>query len=163
MPLPDNAVATFACNLIKQDLKLIGVTAELRVLPPGTTIPPDKNYDLLYAEIVMEEPLVDARTLLVDSGLFTELTSPVEHALRELDGSTSWSDARSRLHDLHFQCDSESIVLPLWQITEHYAHHRNVQGITRVNLRASSSKPGVTNFYENVDRWRIVPESSLQQ
>jgi ABC-type transport system substrate-binding protein len=157
---PQNDVASVACGLIAQQLSIVGIKAELRALPPGQTVPEDTNYDLLYAEIVMEEPLVDARAFLVESKLVYDLTSPVEHALRELDGATSWAEARRRLHDLHFQCDSESIVLPLWQMTEHYAYRKNVRGLGGRAGGSGSAKAGLTNFYDNADRWRIVPEQA---
>jgi ABC-type transport system substrate-binding protein len=156
---PDNNVAAVACELIKQQLGFVGIKCELLKLPKGVTVPETDEYDLLYAEIVMEEPLVDARSLLVESKLVDDLTSPVQYALRELDKASSWSEARRRLHDLHMQCASEAIVLPLWQMTEFYAYRKNLHGVSSQSPGANFSKAGVTNFYENVHRWAIVPAS----
>ena len=140
-------IATAACQLIKQQLDIVGVKSELIELPPGKTIPESDKYDLLYAEIMMEEPLIDARRLLAESGLVYAITPMVDRALIDLDGAANWGDVANRLSELHFSCASESIVLPLWQTVEHYAYRKSLSGVGKK----------ITNVYENVQDWKIVP------
>ena len=58
---------------------------------------------------------------------------------------TSWTDAREALTDVHQLVHSELPLIPLWQITNHYAHSENLQGIT--------AKP--ITLYQNIESWRI--------
>ncbi len=157
---PESDIAALACNLIKQRLSIVGVQVELDQLPRGITNPKDmteeerkkrKPHDLLYAEVMIEEPLIGARRLLMDSQLvqLTEEHKAVEHALRQLDGAKSWVEVRTRLQDLHLQCSSQAILLPLFQVVEHSVYRRNLQGVGKE----------ITSLYQNVNRWRIVPEN----
>jgi hypothetical protein len=38
-------------------------------------------------------------------------------------------------------------VIPLWQISEHYAHHASLQGLS----------DNIASLYQDVERWQIEP------
>lgn len=147
---PANDVAGVACQFIAQQLKLIQVDVELRQLPPGVTRPEDDKYDLLYVEITMQEPLIDARTLLGDAGI-ANLDSPaIDMALRRLDATQSWPEAVRRLRELHILVHSETAVLPLWQTVKHFGYRKNLRGVGT----------DLPSLYEGVANWQVVAEVS---
>ena len=57
---PPNEVARVACAEMVEDLKVIGIPCALKVLPVGQTRPEDDEWDLLYLDYLIGEPLVDA-------------------------------------------------------------------------------------------------------
>lgn len=143
---PANDVARSACDSIKLDLAVIGVKCELVEMEPGQTYPQDGDYDLLYAEITMQEPFLDVRKILAAEGIAQTDNDAINQAIRFLDTARSWRDARPRLHELHSLCYHNSIVLPLWQVVEHYAYRKNVKGVGRK----------INTLYKNVVDWKIT-------
>ena len=87
---PATETIAASCKIIAQQWRAIGVETELRPLPPGVMIPEDDNYDLVYVETQMQEPLIDAYRLFGRGGL-SKVTDPtIEQALRNLDTAYSW-------------------------------------------------------------------------
>jgi ABC-type transport system substrate-binding protein len=142
---PAHEVARVACQAIAAQLELVGIACELKGLPPGMSRDPDGGCDLTYAEIVMCEPLVDARRLLGREGLAATSSPYVDQALRRLADASSWAEARQRLLELHRLCHHDLSVIPLWQITDFFAYHRRLRGV-------GESPVGL---YQNVDQWRL--------
>ena len=54
---------------------------------------------------------------------------------------------RDRLQELHILLFEDLPVIPLWQLVDHFACHRGVQGIRQ--------RP--VFLYENVEQLRVVP------
>jgi peptide/nickel transport system substrate-binding protein len=149
---PKGDVPAIACRAIAGMWEIAGVKTELRELPPGVTIPEDDNYDLLYCELTMAEPLTDANFLFGTSGIVKNLSAPVEQMMRAVNVSNSWRAASGNLRQLHRQVLNDVTVIPLWQMTEHYAFRRNVREIGR----------DLMFLYQFVDRWQIGPIRSLE-
>jgi hypothetical protein len=142
---PSTELATACCQSIQQMLVSCGRDVELRAMPPGVTRPTDDDYDLLYAEFTMEEPLVDLRLVLGELGLAKQVSPTVQQLLAELDVARNWVQARQLLRQIHDQCNADASVLPLWQTINFYAYRRNVTGLGESQVR----------LYDDVDRWKI--------
>ncbi|MBX3418474.1 MAG: hypothetical protein KF851_12790 [Pirellulaceae bacterium] len=144
---PRGDVSAIACRAIAGMWGLAGVQTELRELPPGVTIPEDNDYDWLYCELNIAEPLIDANFLFGTSGIVERLSAPVEQVMRWTNFSNSWRAASNNLRQLHRLALNDVSVIPLWQMTEYYAVRRNVRDIGR----------DLMYLYQFVDRWRIGP------
>ena len=144
---PATDIAKRASESMQQMWAQCGIEVSLRELPPGQTRPDDEDYDLLYVELTVEEPLVDTRRILGELGFATQVNATIEQLLSELDLAATWSDARETLRDLHQQCAYDLTVLPLWQVVNHYGY--------RTNIRQVGNE--LIHVYQNVGDWRIVP------
>ena len=142
---PDTETIRAACKTIKQQWKAIGVQTELKALPPGITVPEDDDYDMLYIECQIQEPLIDSYRLFGRDGLAKLVDPTIEQALRNLDYAYTWRDITKALNSVHRQSANNLTILPLWQVVEHYAYRRNVFNIGSNNI----------HLYENIEEWRI--------
>lgn len=143
---PAHDLARLACTSIQRQLDLIGVPVELRELsgPAPAQIPED--VDLLYAELAVWEPLVDAPRLLGENGLAAGCSPYMSLALRQLQRTADWQQIRQILHRIDRIAHDEVAVVPLWQLTEHFAYHRSLQGV--------GAKP--VSLYQNVEQWQVA-------
>lgn len=141
----DTELVRAACAAIKQHLEVVvQLKVELVPLPSGQPIPVDADYDLVYAELNVQEPLVDARRVLAADGLAKGCRPYMTLALKQLDASLGWRDVRDRLHQIHELAAEDLVVIPLWQIAEHYAYHESVQGL----------RPRSAVLYQQVEQWQ---------
>ncbi|HEX7446569.1 MAG TPA: ABC transporter substrate-binding protein [Pirellulales bacterium] len=148
---PAHDIAREACQAIQRHLQKIRFKVSLRELPPGLVYPPDDDFDLFYTEFMVQEPLVDAARLLGPSGIAGRTNAYLTLALAELDRATNWQEARRILQRIHQLAADDVSVLPLWQLTEHFAYHRTLKGI--------GDSPVL--LYENVEHWQgkvLVPK-----
>lgn len=144
---PEGDVPSVACTAIAQSWTEIGIKVKLRRLPPGITVPEDGDYDFLYVEMMMTEPLADAEYLFGKNGLVKETNAAIEQITRDAAISTSWRTASTSLRNLHRQVNNDMSVLPLWQMREFYAHRRNLRNVGR----------DLIYIYQYIDRWRLEP------
>ena len=142
---PQSSLASNASAAIARMWSEIGVETTTRVLKPGESIPPDEQWDFLYLEITMEEPLVDALNIIGSGGIAEEVSAPIEQTLRNLSYAQSWQSACAALRRLHRQTAIDLSIVPLWQVKEHFAYRNTVREIGR----------DLIHLYQNVDRWRI--------
>ena len=141
---PDHEIARIAVNIIQRQLQLAGIPVVLEELKSGI---PDKipdSVDLLYAELALWEPLVDARRLLGNNGPAGGSSPYMDLALRKLEEAPDWPRVGRTLRQIHRIAHVEVAVVPLWQMTEHLAHHRTLQGIDESPV----------SLYQNVENWR---------
>ena len=150
---PQSSVAANACNAIARNWSQAGFPTETRALKQGESIPTDPNWDFLYMEVTIEEPLADARELIGSQGAAKDVSAPIEQTLRMLDYARSWRLACSDLRRLHRQVRVDLSVIPLWQITEYYAFRNSARNIGR----------DLIHLYQNVDRWKIDPSANEEQ
>ena len=146
---PQSSVAANACGAIARTWTQAGFPTETRALKPGESIPEDPNWDFLYMEVTIEEPLADARKLVGSSGVATDVSAPIEQTLRRLDYARSWRSASADLRRLHRQIRVDLSVVPLWQVTEFYAFRNSARNLGR----------DIIHLYQNVDRWKIDPSA----
>jgi hypothetical protein len=108
-------------------------------------MPEDDNYDFVFVECTMTEPLVDARRIFGQTGLVTDINASVEHALDRIDRVRNWQAAGSALRNLHEKVYNETTIIPLWQVPQYYAFRSDVR-----NLGFE-----INSLYQNVGEWRI--------
>jgi len=65
---------------------------------------------------------------------------------RQLQQAPAWQEVRKILHRIHRIAHDEVAVVPLWQLTEHFAYHRSLRGI--------GDRP--VSLYQNVEQWRCA-------
>ncbi|MCH2182066.1 MAG: ABC transporter substrate-binding protein [Mariniblastus sp.] len=140
-------IPKIACVAIQRMWGELGIKVELRELEPGQTVPPDDDWDFLYYEMSMQEPLTDVDKLFGEEGLVKELSAPVLQSMRRLGYADSWQVAGLTLRRMHRQIRNDVTVLPLWQLKEHYAFRDNLREVGR----------NAVHLYQNVDRWKITP------
>ena len=145
---PPHEIARVACAEIVEDLKVIGLPCTLRVLPPGYSRPADDDWDLLYFDYSIPEPLVDARHLLATDGMVASPSPHLNLALRQLDRVDNWNRAGERLRVVHQLCFDDTTLIPLWQLIEHLVYRKGIQGIV--------AEPVTT--YQNIEAWRLTSE-----
>lgn len=145
---PDNEIARVACQEIERQLEqVLAVQIELAVIEPAALQQEPSPYDLVYAELAMWEPVVDARRLLGSDGLVGGSSAFLDQALRQLEEANDWRSAREKLLEIHKIADDDAAIIPLWQLTDYFAYHTNVSGI--------GSRP--VQLYQNIERWQVAP------
>ncbi len=141
---PSDPLAQTVCQAIKLQLDALGIRIDLLPLSADSA-ESSKTYDLLYAELTMNEPVVDARYLLGPRGRAGNCSAAMNLALRDVDRAQNWNDARQRLHRVHEVAFSDLQVIPLWQTVNYFARRDSLQGI--------GTSP--VSLYQNVDAWKI--------
>lgn len=139
---PGDSVARTVCQLIARQLEVIGIPVELKVEGADD----DTTWDLRYTELCIDEPLVDARRLLGPGGLAGRCSPTMDLALRELDHSVNWNEARSRLQRIHQIAYDDLPVISLWQTVNQFAYRRSLAGVTQAPV----------SLYQNVGQWQIT-------
>jgi ABC-type transport system substrate-binding protein len=141
---PADEIATAASLSIQKQLKLVDIPVELRKIkgPMPAKVPDD--VDLLYVELPMWEPLVDARRILGEDGMSGGCSPYMTLALRQLDEAVDWSQVRECLHRVHHIAFDDTAVIPLWQLIECFAYHQSLRGI--------AARP--VSLYQGVEQWR---------
>jgi ABC-type transport system substrate-binding protein len=141
---PPHELARLACTSIQRQLELIGVAIELRELSGAAPAQIPEDVDLLYAELAIWEPLVDAPRLLGEDGPAAGCSDYMSLALRQLQRAAEWQQVREILHRIHRLAHREVAVVPLWQLTEHFAYHKSLRGVAARQV----------SLYQNVEQWQ---------
>jgi hypothetical protein len=150
---PADDVARTACKEIKKQLQVISITVELREIDPAAPPTLEAGDDFLYAALTLDEPLLDARRLLGSEGPMGICTAYMQSALDDVDRATGWKEAAAALEVVHRVAYDDTAIVPLWQLTEHLAYHRSLEGV--------GAKPAT--LYQNVERWKAsvrLPETA---
>jgi len=147
---PPEEVARLACGLIKEQLAVVGVKLTLKELPPGPVDRVPEWADLLYAELPIWEPVVDAPRLLGEDGPAGGASDYMNLALQRLREASDWQQVRPRLREIHRIAHAEVAVIPLWQLVDHFAHHRSLKGV--------GTNP--VSLYQNVEHWQQTLEAA---
>lgn len=143
---PDEPIAVAACAAIRRHLGLIGVEVELVSQSAQAAADDADDYDFRYASLAMWEPVVDARRLLGEAGPTGGASPYMDLALRRLDAAETWNAIRARLHEVHRIAHDDVAVIPLWQLVEHVAYHRRLEGV--------GERPAL--LYQQVEDWKIA-------
>ena len=150
---PAGSLASTACMKIKQSWEEAGISTTLRPLDKAVSFPEDDNWDLLYVEAAIEEPLTDATRIMGTYGIAKTVSPPVDQSLQKLGYSESWQQASRTLRRIHRQVSNDLSVIPMYQIQEHYAFRKNVYGLGR----------DLIHLYQNVQRWKIEGYATEQK
>lgn len=133
-----------------EDWERIGIKVE--VITSTNEASPAENWDLAYRVISMTEPLTQLWPLLTTQSKtrvedLQILPGWLRQELIQLELSTNWNDARTRLHELHQSLWSEVFYLPLWELDRFSMARRNLTGIPKTPLQP----------YQNINRWIVSP------
>ncbi|MEN6459077.1 MAG: ABC transporter substrate-binding protein [Thermoguttaceae bacterium] len=141
---PSDEIARAACLAIQKQLDTLGVSVTLRALesPLPRHVPDD--VDLLYVELAVWEPVVDAGRLFGEGGVIADSGPYMALALRQLDQASEWDQVRDCLHRVHRIAFDDVTVIPLWQLVEHFGYRRSLRGVA----------PRPVSLYQNVEQWR---------
>ena len=90
---PDSSAARAGSAAIARMWMDVGVPASTRELRPGLSVPDDEEWDFLYLEVTIEEPLADAARIIGSTGIAPEVSAPVEQTMRNLSYAESWRSA----------------------------------------------------------------------
>jgi ABC-type transport system substrate-binding protein/tetratricopeptide (TPR) repeat protein len=143
LAFPAEAMARTACESISRQLELIGLQISLKEIPAGQTA--EDDYDLLYTELEMREPTVDAWRLLGPGGTTGECSSSMLLALRSLEQAQDSKLAALRLQEVHRVAAAELPAIPLWQLVNHFAYHKSVKGVP----------PRPFMLYQDIEHWQV--------
>jgi tetratricopeptide (TPR) repeat protein len=140
---PAHEIARVACTSIQRQLKLVGIPVVLRELSAGMPAQVPDDVDLLYVELTVCEPVVDAGRLLGEGGISGGPSIFMAQALRQLDQATDWKEVPRRLRHIHRLSQKEVTIVPLWQLTDYFAYQRSLKGV--------GTEP--VSLYQNVEQW----------
>ncbi len=141
---PPQDVARLAVEQIRRQLKLVGIQIELKEIEGDLPRQVPPSVDLLYAELAIWEPVVDAGRLLGPNGPARGASPYMRLALDQLLGAGDWPEVGRRLREIHGLAHGELAVVPLWQLTNYFAAYQSVQGIG----------PSPVTLYQNVEQWQ---------
>ncbi len=147
---PQTPQARAVCGAIAAQLDLVGIECKLRPLPPGEVEDPAHEYDLLYVEAALWEPLSDTRRLFAKDGVAPTSSAYINADLRRLDEARSWQEVATRLQQLHRTIYDEVPLIPLWQTYDFAA--------LRVNLKNVAQRP--IWLYGDILDWQLAGELS---
>jgi tetratricopeptide (TPR) repeat protein len=142
---PPHEIARTACRAMRRHLELVGIPVTLKELPADWQGPIPAEVDLLYAELAVWEPLVDARRLLGEDGLSGGCSPQMSLALRQLDQAADWSQVCAQLRRIHRVAHDDVAVIPLWQLPDHFVCQVGLQGIDSAPI----------TLYENIEKWQL--------
>jgi hypothetical protein len=145
---PDDEIPRLACQEIANDIRVLGLDCQLKALPAGRSTPDSDEWDFLYADLRLQEPLVDARRILSYEGSAACISPYLNLSIRQLDQATNWIEAGQRLRAIHQNCFDDASVLPLWQLVDHFAYRPGIEGMVEHPVE----------IYQNVEQWRVRSE-----
>lgn len=146
---PATATAALACRRIATYLATVGIVVELHAAQADRTPTCATEADLIYVTVQSVEPLVDAPRLLGTGGLVNLPSRSLAVALHRLNEAETFATARTVLFEIQRVLHDETLVVPLWQLSE-YAASRS-----RLTLAPAGRAP--TGLYQFVNEWRIEP------
>ena len=144
---PPDQLIRMVCEAIVTQLKKVEIECTLKELPAGASTDPTGECDLVYLEVAMWEPVIDAERLLGGGRLITDSSQYLDQGLRRLKESQTWKDVRTNLLELHRWVNTEVTVLPLWQTANFFAYRKGVRNI--------GTNPAT--LYQNIEDWQLTP------
>jgi hypothetical protein len=141
---PPRGTAARACRELARHWSAIGIEVELRAADNAAQRVPDDAH-FLYVELAAGHPATDAERLFGDGGLAGDCGPALKLALGRLRDAGDPRQAAAHLRRIHRLVHDELPILPLWQIVEHCAHRRELEGVG----------PRPVTLYEHVERWSL--------
>jgi hypothetical protein len=140
----DTPLVRLGVAWIVDRLGALGQKVETRVATEAELVSGAIPYDLRYAELTINEPMVDAWALVGPGGLAGDCSESLVDVLSRLDQATNGKQASDALRAAHEVIATELPLLPLWQVSGAYAWRRELDGLPAVSV----------DLYQSVDRWR---------
>jgi ABC-type transport system substrate-binding protein len=146
---PAEDMARTTCRAIAQQWKVLGIECQLKELPSGETNDPTGDYDFLFVELQVWEPVVQASQIVGTHGLGRTNNQHIGQALRNVEASKNWAEVSTQLKALHRLVSEDCTVMPLWQVVHHMAYRKGLQGIRKQPAAA----------YDNMLNWKVTPRT----
>jgi peptide/nickel transport system substrate-binding protein len=155
---PDIEEAREACRFVKQYWEIVGINVELRPTAPQLLeeeIAVGQRFELVYRVHYVRDPVLDAARVLClgppiapDGAVMPNAASAwLRQNLRDLEFATDWPIARNKLRIIQKQAHDDVALIPLWQLTDHYAYQNRLQGVVDQSL----------GMYQDAEKWQIKP------
>jgi hypothetical protein len=133
-----------ACQAIAEQLSAIGVACVAREISVSDAAAAE-SCDFWYVEWTISQPMVDIPRLLAGDELAAG--SPyVALAVSDVAAATSLQQAMERLQAVHAAVHADQTIIPLWQLTDHYAFRANLTGVAPVSI----------GLYDSIRQWRFA-------
>jgi peptide/nickel transport system substrate-binding protein len=146
---PAEDMARTTCRAIAQQWKVLGIDVQLKELPEGESTDPSGEYDFLFAELQIWEPVVQASQIVGTHGLGRTINPHIALALRRVEASKNWAEVSAQLKALHRLVHDDCTLMPLWQVVHHMAYRKGLQGIRK--------QPAAV--YDNMLQWKVTPRT----
>ncbi len=144
---PDTEMSRQTCLAIVQYLKRMGLPCELKAVSAEATDPAKEGVDLLYVEVQVAEPLIDIPRMFATYVPNRHQTQYFQLALRQLGESRNWQEVRERFWSLHRLCHDDLLIIPLFQLQDHFVYRRSLGGIGYQPM----------TLFQQVERWDLAP------
>lgn len=151
MAIPASDVPRLAAKAIARQWKPLGIELEVVEYGAGASQETFDDCDLVYRELMVREPVVEARRLLGSDGALGSSNAYLDLALLRLLEAENSIASRDRLRELHRLAAEDATLLPLWQLVDHFAYHESLAGV--------GGQP--VSLYQNVRQWRPGPRLSM--
>ena len=147
MAIPASDVPRLVAKSLARQWKSLGIDLEL--VEYGSDVTPDAlaKCDLVYRELMIREPVAEARRLLGSDGALGSSNAYIDLALLRLLEADNSVAVRDRLRELHRLAAEDATLVPLWQLVDQFAYHKSLSGV--------GSQP--INLYQHVKDWRPAP------
>ncbi|CAE7525998.1 unnamed protein product, partial [Symbiodinium sp. CCMP2456] len=142
---PDTEMSRQTCLAIVQYLKRMGLPCELKAVSAEATDPAEEGVDLLYVEVQVAEPLIDIPRMFATYVPNRHQTQYFQLALRQLGESRNWQEVRERFWSLHRLCHDDLLIIPLFQLQDHFVYRRSLGGIGYQPM----------TLFQQVERWDL--------
>ena len=149
-----------ACEAIRDNLKAAGIEVEIieRSQPDlENEVANGRDYDLAYRILRLgeEDPIGEVSRLFCSGvrGSVQELSSAdvaspwLKQLFVQLENETHWPAVRAGLREVHRLSYDDAAIVPLWQLTEHFAFNSRLRGI----------EPVQDALYQGVETWEVEP------
>jgi peptide/nickel transport system substrate-binding protein len=131
------------------------VTAEVLPSQLEAQLRAGRRFDLAYRVLRCDAPILDAGVLLCpgydappESDALASAASPeILRLLLELERASDWPTARGLAVQIDRESRDELPVIPLWQLTDHYAWRNRLQG----------PRKEAGGLYQDIETWEITP------
>lgn len=148
---PPTEIARTACRAIQRSLKVVGIPIRLQEVHPADLLgPTPPEFDLVYVELAIQEPVTDLPRLFGSSGSIGWTSPFLAVRLGDLYQAPSWQGVQEALRNIHKITAQEVPFVPLWQTVEYFAYRKSLQAV--------GSHP--VFLYENVEQWQMASEPS---
>ncbi|WP_207396292.1 ABC transporter substrate-binding protein [Bremerella alba] len=143
----NSEVSRQTCLAIVQYFKRLGLPCELKTVSPEVTDPAEVDVDLLYVEIQVAEPLVDVPRMFDRYIPNVHQTQYFQLALRQMGQSRNWQEVRERFWSLHRLAHDDLLILPLFQLQDHFVYRRSLGGVGYQPM----------TLFQQVEHWDLAP------
>ncbi len=114
-----------------------------------------RRFDMAYRVVRCDEPVMDAGMLLCPGydappaadALASAVSPRILQLLLELERAVDWPTGRGLAIQIDRESRDELPVIPLWQLTDHYAWRDRLKG----------PAPVASGLYQGVETWEIMP------